>query len=80
MVLALPLRLLRWAFSRITALCTRLSQQLCSLLLLSPPLRPAAWALDPDLLTEELKDPALRQFYLDHLENCLAMPSRQRTQ
>lgn len=73
------LRRLRSASSRITALCTRLNLKLCSLLLISQPLRPAVWALDPDLLTEELKDPALRQFYLDHLENCLAMPSRQRT-
>lgn len=36
------------------------------------------WVLDPDALTEELHDPAMRQFYTDHLESCLAMPSRQR--
>ena len=36
------------------------------------------WVLDPDALTEELHDPAMRQFYTDHLESCLAMPARQR--
>lgn len=44
----------------------------------SPRSPQTVWVLDPDRLTEELHDPAMRQFYTDHLESCLAMPARQR--
>ena len=44
----------------------------------SPQSPRTVWALDPDVLTLELRDPVLRQFYMDHLEDCLAMPARQR--
>ena len=70
MVLALLIRLARSTLNRITKLIANMQ--------LSQPSQPVVWALDPDLLTEELKNPAFRQFYMDHLENCLAMPSRQR--
>ena len=44
----------------------------------SPRSPQVVWVLDPDRLTDELHDPAMRQFYTNHLESCLAMPSRQR--
>ena len=34
-----------------------------------------AWALDPDRLSEDLKDPLLRAAYIDFLEACLTMPA-----
>ena len=40
----------------------------------SPP-APMAWALDPDRLSEDLKDPLLRAAYIDFLEACLTMPA-----
>lgn len=63
MVLALLTRLARWFRN----LFSRLHHP-----------SPVVWVLGPDLLTEELHDPAMRQFYIDHLEDCLAMPTRQR--
>lgn len=33
-----------------------------------------AWALDPDRLSQDLKDPLLRAAYIDYLEACLTMP------
>lgn len=42
-----------------------------------PSLQPG-YVLDRDVLTIELRDPVFRQFYMEHLENCLAMPSFQK--
>ena len=42
-----------------------------------PSLQPG-YALDRDVLTIELRDPVFRKFYMEHLENCLAMPSFQK--
>lgn len=42
-----------------------------------PSLQPD-YVLDRDFLSIELRDPVFRQFYMDHLENCLAMPSFQK--
>jgi hypothetical protein len=42
----------------------------------SPQSRPVISSLDPDLLSEDLKDPRLRSYYIEHLEDCLTMPSR----
>ena len=42
----------------------------------SPSSRPVVSTLDPDLLTEDLKDPNLRIYYVEFLEACLTMPSR----
>ena len=36
------------------------------------------YVLDRDVLSIELRDPVFRQFYMDHLESCLAMPSFQK--
>jgi hypothetical protein len=41
----------------------------------SPSSRPAVSTLDPDLLTEDLKDPNLRIHYVEFLEACLTMPA-----
>jgi hypothetical protein len=41
----------------------------------SPSSRPAVSTLDPDLLTEDLKDPNLRIYYVEFLEACLTMPA-----
>ena len=59
-------------------LITSISRRLTSHTQRSPRSPQTVWVLDPDALTEELHDPALRQFYTDHLESCLAMPARQR--
>jgi len=37
--------------------------------------RPVVSTLDPDLLTEDLKDPNLRIHYVEFLEACLTMPA-----
>jgi hypothetical protein len=37
--------------------------------------RPVVSTLDPDLLTEDLKDPNLRIYYVEFLEACLTMPA-----
>jgi len=42
-----------------------------------PPLQ-TDYVLDRDVLSIELRDPVFRQFYMDHLESCLAMPSFQK--
>lgn len=60
MVLALLTRLVRW----FRKLFNRKP---------SPP-APTVWALDPDRLSEDLKDPLLRSAYIDYLEACLTMP------
>lgn len=70
------------------ALLTRLASSICNLTTKlislinrtqrSPRSPQTVWVLDPDALTEELHDPDMRQFYTRHLEDCLAMPSRQR--
>jgi hypothetical protein len=36
---------------------------------------PVVWVLDPDRLSEDLKDPLLRAAYIDFLEACLTMPA-----
>jgi hypothetical protein len=36
---------------------------------------PVVSALDPDLISEELKDPYLRAYYVDFLEACHTMPA-----
>jgi len=41
----------------------------------SPSSRPVVSTLDPDLLTEDLKDPNLRIYYVEFLEACLTMPA-----
>jgi len=41
----------------------------------SPPSRPVVSALDPDILSSDLKDPHLRTYYIDFLECCLTMPA-----
>ena len=41
----------------------------------SPSSRPVVSTLDPDLLTEDLKDPNLRIHYVEFLEACLTMPA-----
>ena len=42
----------------------------------SPSSRPVVSTLDPDLLTEDLKDPNLRIYYVEFLEACLTMPAK----
>ena len=37
--------------------------------------RPVVSTLDPDLLTEDLKDPNLRIHYVEFLKACLTMPA-----
>jgi len=37
--------------------------------------RPAVSTLDPDRLSEDLKDPLMRAAYIDFLEACLTMPA-----
>ncbi len=73
MALAPLTRLTRWLRNLITKL-----KNLISRTQRSPRSPQTVWVLDPDALTEELHDPAMRQFYTDHLESCLAMPARQR--
>lgn len=41
----------------------------------SPQHRPVVSSLDPDLLSADLKDPHLRTYYVDFLEDCLTMPA-----
>jgi hypothetical protein len=41
----------------------------------TPSSRPVVSTLDPDLLTEDLKDPHLRTYYVEFLEACLTMPA-----
>jgi hypothetical protein len=41
----------------------------------SPPSQPVVSALDPDILSADLKDPHLRTYYIDFLEGCLTMPA-----
>jgi len=36
---------------------------------------PVVSALDPDMLSADLKDPHLRTYYIDFLEGCLTMPA-----
>jgi len=58
------------------ALLTRLVRWLRRLFNRKPaPTAPMAWALDPDRLSEDLKDPLLRAAYIDYLEACLTMPA-----
>ena len=45
----------------------------------SPQPHPTVSALDPDLITRDLRDPHRRQLYIDHLEACLTMPAPHRT-
>ena len=73
MVLALLTRLAQWVRRLTTKLISRTNPTQHS-----PRSPRTVWVLDPDRLTEELHDPAMRQFYMDHLESCLAMPTRQR--
>ena len=70
MVHALLMRLARFLRSLTTKLINRIRSTQRS--------PQTVWVLGPDRLTEELHDPAMRQFYMDHLESCLAMPARQR--
>jgi hypothetical protein len=66
MALALLLRIFKWCRKRLHR-----NQP-------SPP-APTGWALDPDLLSQDLRDPLLRQAYIDYLEACLLKPTRHRT-
>ena len=59
----------------VLALLTRLVRWLRKLFKRQPsPPAPMAWALDPDRLSQDLKDPLLRAAYIDYLEACLTMP------
>lgn len=40
-----------------------------------PNRRPMVFPLDPDLLSADLKDPHLRNYYIEFLEGCLTMPA-----
>lgn len=40
-----------------------------------PNRRPVVSSLDPDLISADLKDPELRAFYVEFLEDCLTMPA-----
>ena len=57
------------------ALLIRLARRLRKLFKRQPsPPAPMARALDLDRLSEDLKDPWLRNAYIDYLETCLTMP------
>ena len=64
--------------TRIARFLRNLTTKLISLINRTQRSPQTVWVLGPDRLTEELHDPAMRQFYIDHLEDCLAMPTRQR--
>ena len=58
------------------ALLTRLVRWFRKLFTLPPsPPAPVVWVLDPDRLSEDLKDPLLRAAYVNFLEACLTMPA-----
>ena len=65
MVLVLLTRLVRWLHKLFNRLLSRFRPSCPS---------PMAWALDPDRLSQDLKDPLLRAAYIDYLEACLTMP------
>ena len=64
-------RLLIWLLNRCPSICFIQLDNTHS----SPSSRPAVSTLDPDLLTEDLKDPNLRIYYVEFLEACLTMPA-----
>ena len=37
--------------------------------------RPVVSALDPDLISQDLKDPHIRAYYVEFLESCHTMPA-----
>jgi len=64
-------RLLIWLLNRCPSICFIQLDSTQN----SPSSRPAVSTLDPDLLTEDLKDPNLRIHYVEFLEACLTMPA-----
>jgi hypothetical protein len=71
MELGLLARLLIWLLNR----CPSIAFIQLDSSQISPPSRPVVSALDPDILSADLKDPHLRTYYIDFLEGCLTMPA-----
>jgi hypothetical protein len=71
MELGLLARLLIWLLNR----CPSISFIQLDSSQSSPPSRPMVSALDPDILSADLKDPHLRTYYIEFLEGCLTMPA-----
>jgi len=82
LLFAMPYKLLLQLFATIRNLTTKHSKATpatptASMHSCQPSLQ-TDYVLDRDVLTIELRDPVFRQFYMEHLENCLAMPSFQK--